>query len=326
MHRIVIYLKSTDIRIGVKILNYIKTRIGVKILNYIKTVCILLILLSFSVVTTANDTLTAFFPTTEGSFWVYGDREGNEFTRTSTEQKNIAGEIFHTFSYEPAIEGWEKYNYLLHPFMYQVDTEWIRFYVENEIESTIKSKLKKRLDEIAAELRQKYTDQLPPGISLDVDYTIEPTAQDTLYFLPSTLNNREKWITTQVSVRIQISMNIKGTEINIPEANKSLSLTMKISETGERIGKESVKTAVGTFENCLKIEYRTKTTSSKNTESDIQQELTDQSPKDKITTIWLAPNVGIVKLMSSIVDSEEVETVELKSFKIESPETVNLDK
>ncbi len=295
-------------------------------MNYIKTVCILLILLSFSVVITASDTLTEFFPTTEGSFWVYVDQEGNEFTRTSTEQKNIAGEIFHTYSYEPVIEDWEKYNYLLHPFMYQVDTEWIRFYVANGIESAIKSKLKKRLDEIAAELRQKYTDQLPPGISLDVNYTIEPTAQDTLYFLPSTLNNKEKWITTQVSVSIQISMNIKGTEINIPEANKSVSLTMKLSETGELIGKESVKTAAGTFENCLKIEYRTKTTSSKNVESDIKQGLTDQQPKDKITTLWLAPNVGIVQLISTIADSEEVETVELKSYKIESPETVNLDK
>ncbi len=286
----------------------------------------MLILLSFSVVITASDTVTEFFPTTEGSFWVYVDQEGNEFTRTSTEQKNIAGEVFHTFSYEPVMEDWEKYNYLLHPFMYQVDTEWIRFYVANEIESAIKSKLKKRLDEIAAELRQKYTDQLPAGISLDVDYTIEPTAQDTFYFLPSTLNNEEKWIATQVSVRIQILMNVKGTEINIPEANKSLSLTMKLSETGERIGKESVKTAAGTFEDCLKIEYRTKTTSSKNTVSDINQGLTDEQPKDKITTLWLAPDVGIVKLMSSIADSEAVETVELKSYKIESPETVNLDK
>lgn len=286
----------------------------------------MLILLSFSVVITASDTVTEFFPTTEGSFWVYVDQEGNEFTRTSTEQKNIAGEVFHTFSYEPVMEDWEKYNYLLHPFMYQVDTEWIRFYVANEIESAIKSKLKKRLDEIAAELRQKYTDQLPAGISLDVDYTIEPTAQDTFYFLPSTLNNEEKWIATQVSVRIQILMNVKGTEINIPEANKSLSLTMKLSETGERIGKESVKTAAGTFEDCLKIEYRTKTTSSKNAASDIQQGLTDEQPKDKITTLWLAPDVGIVKLMSSIADSEAVETVELKSYKIESPETVNLDK
>lgn len=273
-----------------------------------------------------SDTLTDYFPTTEGSFWVYVDQEGNEFTRTSTEQKNMAGEIFHTFSYEPVMEDWEKYNYLLHPFMYQVDTEGIKFYVADEIENAIKSKLKKRLDEITAELRQKYTDQLPDGISLDVDYTIEPTAQATLYFLPSTLNSKEKWTTTQVSVRIQISMNIKGTEINIPEANKSLSLTMKLSETGDIIGKESVKTAAGTFEDCLKIEYRTKTTSSKNTVSEIKQGLTEEQPKDKITTLWLAPDVGIVKLMSSIADSEAVETVELKSYKIESPETVNLDK
>lgn len=290
----------------------------------------MLILLSFSVVITAGDTVTEFFPTTEGSFWVYVDQEGNEFTRTSTEQKDITGEKYRAFNYEPPIEDWEKYNYLLHPFLYQIDEEWIRFYVANEIESAIKSKLKKRLDEIVAELRQKYTDQLPPGISLDVEYNIEPTAQDTLYFLPSTLNSEEKWITTQVSVRIQISMNIKGTEINIPEANKSVSLTMKLSETGQLIGKESVKTAAGTFENCLKIEYRTETTSSKNVESDIKQGLADQSPKDKITTLWLAPNVGIVQLTSSLADSEEVENseevekIELKSYKIESPETVNL--
>lgn len=277
-------------------------------------------------VSISSDTLTDYFPTTEGSFWVYVDQEGNEFTRTSTEQKNMAGEIYHTFSYEPVIEDWEKYNYLLLPVLYQVDTEGIKFYVADEIETAIKSKFKKRLDEIAAELRQKYNDQLPVGISLDVDYTIEPTAQATLYFLPSTLNNKEKWLTTQISVRIQISMNIKGTDINIPEANKSLSLTMKLSETGDLIGKESVKTAAGTFEDCLKIEYRTKTTSSKNAISDIKQGLTDEQPKDKITTVWLAPNVGIVQLNTTIENSEEVETIELKSYKIESPETVKLGK
>lgn len=300
-------------------------RIWSEILNYFKTVCIVIIL-SFNVVSISSDTLTDYFPTTEGSFWVYVDQESNEFKRTSTEQKNMAGEVYHTFSYKPTIEDWEKYNYLLLPVLYQVDTEGIKFYVADEIENAIKSKLKKRLDEITAELRQKYTDQLPDGISLDVDYTIEPTAQATLYFLPSTLKNNEKWTTTQVSVRIQISMNIKGTEINIPEANKSLSLTMKLSETGDIIGKESVKTAAGTFEDCLKIEYRTKTTSSKNAISDIKQGLTEEQPKNKITTLWLAPDVGIVKLMSSIADSEAVETVELKSYKIESPETVNLGK
>ncbi len=293
-------------------------------MNYFRTFGIVLIILSFNVISIKSDTLTDYFPTTEGSFWVYVDQEGNEFTRTSTEQKNMGGETYHTFSYKPAIEDWEKYNYLLLPVLYQVDTEGIKFYVADEIESAIKSKLKKRLDEIAAELRQKYNDQLPDGISLDVDYAIQPTAQTTLYFLPSTLNSKEKWTTTQVNIRIQISMNIKGTEINIPEANTSLSLTMKLSETGEIVGKESVKTAAGTFEDCLKIEYRTKTTASKNAVSDIKQELTDEESKDKITTVWLAPNVGIVQLNTTIENTEEVETIELKSYKIESPETVNL--
>ena len=233
----------------------------------------------------------------------------------------MAGEIYHTFKYEPAIENWEKYNYLLLPVLYQVDTEGIKFYVADEIETAIKSKLKKRLDDIAAELRQKYTDQLPAGTSLEVDYTVKPTAQATLYFLPPTLNSKEKWTTTQVSVRIQISINIKGTEINIPEANKSLYLTMKLSETGTLIGKESVKTAAGTFEGCLKIEYQTNTTSSKNAISDIKQGLTDEQPKEKITTVWLAPNVGIVKLNTTIENSEEVKTIELKDYKIEPPLT-----
>ena len=297
-----------------------------KILNYIKTVCILLILLSFSVAITANDTVTEFFPTTMGSYWVYVDQDGTEFTRTATEQKNVAGDIFHTFSYDPVIVDWEKYNYLMHPVMYQVNTEGINFFVADEIENALKSKLKRRLDEIAAELRQKYTDQLPPGISLDIDYTVEPTAQETVYFLPLPINKKEKWTTTHVSVNIQISMDIKGTDINIPDTNKSLSFTIKISETGNIVGKESVKTATETYEDCLKIEYRTKTTSSKNVEADMQQGLTDTSTRDKITTLWLAPNVGIVKLMSAIEGSDKVNTIELKSYVIASSETANLDK
>ena len=282
-------------------------------------------LLGFSVVIIANDTVTAYFPTTEGSFWVYVDQDGNEFKRTSTKEINIEGEIYRAFRYEPAIEDWERYNYLLRPFLYQVDAEWITFYVADEIENALKSRLKKRLEEIIAELRQQYTDQLPDSVTLDFDYTIEPTAKDTLYFLPSPINSKEKWTTTQVSVRIEISMDIKGTEINIPAENKLLSITMRLSETGDFLGQESVKTAAGTFADCLKIEYKTKTTLSKNVVSDIKKGLTDQSPKDKITTLWLAPNVGIVKLMSTVEGSEEVEIIELKSYEIESSETVNLD-
>lgn len=293
-------------------------------MNYIRTVCTVLILFCFSIALIANESATTYFPTTEGSFWVYEDQDGNEFKRISVKKKDFGSEIFHTFKYEPIIDDWGKYNYLLHPFLYQVGEEWITFFVGDEIEKAIKSTLSKRLDEIVAELRQEYTDQLPSGITIDFHPTIEPTAQDALYLFPISINSKQTWTATQVSVKVNISMDIKGTQINIPNENKLFSMTMNLSETGKFLERESVETEAGTFDNCLKIEYRTKTISTTNVNSENKQLLPTQTPKDKITTLWLAPNVGIVKLVSAKENSKEVDTVVLKQYEIKTPESDNV--
>ena len=270
---------------------------------------------------TANDEATDYFPATEGSFWVYEDQDGNEFKRVSVKEIDVEGEIFRAFKYEPAMKDWEKYNYLLHPFLYQVSEEWITFIVGDEIENAVKSSLRKRLDEIVAELRQKYTDQLPSGITIDFNSTIEPNAQDAFYFFPIPLNSKKNWTTTQISVKVELSLDIKGTQINIPKENKMFSMTMNISETAKFLEQESVVTAAGTFDKCLKIEYRTKTIPTANDTSKTKQLLTSQTPKDKITTLWLARNVGIVKLVSTKENSNELHTVELKQYEINATET-----
>lgn len=294
---------------------------GDRILNYLRLVCTVLILFCFSVGLIANETATKYFPTSEGSFWVYEDQDGNEFKRTSIKKVIVGDEIYHAFEYEPTIDDWGKYNYLLQPYLYQVGEEWITFFVADEIENAVKSTLSKRLDEIDAELRQKYTEQLPSGITIDFNRTIKPTAQDVLYLFPISINSKQNWMVTQVSVKVDISMDIKGAQINIPNENKLFSMTMNVSETGKFLERESVETDSETYENCLKIEFRTKTSSTTNATSENKQLLPTQTPKDKITTLWLAPNVGIVKLESTKENSKEVNTVVLKRYEIKTAES-----
>ena len=63
-----------------------------------------------------------------------------------------------------------------------------------------------------------------------------------------------------------------------------------IMETGIVKGTETVVAAAGTFEDCLKVEYRTETTAVFDPPPDEMD-----PPGEIVTTVWFAPNVGIVK-------------------------------
>ena len=77
-----------------------------------------------------------------------------------------------------------------------------------------------------------------------------------------------------------------------------------------------------TFEDCLKIEYRTKTTADTNLSPEIKQQLLiEQLTNESVRTLWLAPNVGIVKFKSENENSDDVASLELKKYEIKSDES-----
>ncbi|MDE0636410.1 MAG: hypothetical protein OXI43_11235 [Candidatus Poribacteria bacterium] len=290
-----------------------------------KTVSVvtLMILFSLSVTLLANEWATYYFPGKVGSSWVYEDQDGNELTRYAVEEKNVEGNTFRAFEYEPEIDDWEKYMYAVQPFLYQVGDEWVAFYVGDDIENATESILSKKLDETLAIIRQQTAGQLPPGVTIDFDYTIDPKAQDYFYLFPTPVAYNEEWVAMELDVKVGMTMDIQGAPVEIPAALKTVSSTTNVVETGNVVGKETVETEAGTFEECLKIEYRTKTTVDTELPPEYKQLLPEQQTNESVSTLWLAPNVGIVKFKSEQENSDEVKTLELKSYEIQSDGSEN---
>lgn len=272
-----------------------------------------------------NDTAKVYLPDTLGSSWVYVDQDGNEFTRFAVEEKTIDGDIYRAYNYEPAIEDWEEFRYHIQPFLYQVAEEWVTFYVGKNIEQATKSVFGKRLEEIIAELRKQTAIKLPSGITIDFKHTVEPKSKDFFYILPTKVTLKQDWVAMQLDVNLKITMNIKGAPVDVSNELKTISSTINVVEKGNIIGKENVKTVAGTFKDCLKIEYRSITTTKTSAASEIKQLLPEQKPYKTTTTLWLAPNVGIVKFTSEKEQSDEKTTIELKSYEIKSNESDNSD-
>lgn len=288
-----------------------------------RSIFVLLLIFGLGVPLLANEWATYYFPDKVGSSWIYEDQDGNELTRYAVKEKNVEGNTFRAFEYEPEIDDWEKYMYAVQPFLYQVGDEWVAFYVGDDIENATESILSKKLDETLAIIRQQTAGQLPPGVTIDFDYTIEPKAQDYFYLFPTPVAYNEEWVAMELDVKVGMTMDIQGAPVEIPAALKTVSSTTNVVETGNVIGKETVETEAGTFEECLKIEYRTKTTVDTELPPEYKQLLPEQQTNESVSTLWLAPNVGIVKFESEQENSDEVKTLELKSYEIQSDESEN---
>ena len=257
-----------------------------------------------------------YFPDSIGSTWVYVDQDGNTLTRSAVEEKNVDGTTYRAFSYQPELQDLEQYQYLMHPFLYNVGEKWVALYVGDDIETATKSILSKRLDETIASMRLLIAEQLPPGITIDFDYTVNPTAQDYFYLFPIPITYNEEWIAMELVVKVNMSMDINGAAVEPPAELKSIISTTNFEERGKVIGKETVETQAGKFNDCIKIEYKTLTATDTTLPPQIKQLIPIQEMQESVSTLWLAPNVGIVKYISNSENTDEVTSFELKSYEI----------
>ncbi len=256
---------------------------------------------------TSNAQSPNYFPGTLGSFWVYEDQDGNELTRKAIEGEEIAGETLSAFSYEPIIENWTDYHRYIHPSLYQSSEKGVSFAIGNQIEKAIKARLSKEVDTVITKHKEEDS-------SFELDYNAEVEAQDKFLFLPVITTKQEEWEAGNINAKITTEFG---------EAN------FNFIETGQILGTETVKTSVGTFKDCLKVEYRTETILKISPpDEDIG------SPGESITTLWLAPNVGVVKVHQKVEDmllkamldlklpsAATVRTLELKKYEIKSADT-----
>ena len=154
----------------------------------------------------------------------------------------------------------------------------------------------------------------------DLFYEIDIKTQDQFYVLPTPVTFNEKWDATRIKAKVTIRID----SLRDPE---KVTLEFTIVETGKVLGMESVETPAGTFEDCLKIEYQTKT--------EVKVSPSDQGQinqsGESVTTLWVCPNVGIVKfhqetedILLKVIPQPQVEaatmvkTLELKKYEVKS--------
>ena len=283
-------------------------------LKKIQSVFVFLFVLSCSTTLMANETAKTYFPGTFGSYCVYEDQDGNELTRTVDEGEEIAGETYNIFIYEPDIEDWANYAYHFLPSLYSVSDESITCLISEEIEKATKARLIKEMEAFTEMAKKSVEDNPPPdapNLSFDINYDVEVDAQDHFSLLATTATSNEKWDTTEIKAKVSMQYEIKGVPEGFLGAEEipKIIFDFNIAETGNILGTETVETQAGTFENCLKIEYRTATTMAV---TPLEQHSMSNPPGESVTTLWLAPNVGIVKF------NQEAEDIFMKT--IPSPE------
>lgn len=291
---------------------------------------ILALLLVFGCTTTVmgktgNEWADYYFPDALGSYWVYEDHNGDELTRYAIEPDEIDGVTYRAFTYDPGLEDWVDFEHYIHPYYYQVGDDWVAYFVGAEVENAVKASTIEQADEALVFLRQGMQEQIPEGmnISVDINYEVDVKSQDYFYLLPTPATFNEEWTAIEVNVTLTLNIEIKGLPIEVAgDANQSLTSYTTYVEIGNVTGTETVETDAGTFEDCLVIEYRTDAS----TETAMSIELPEQPGVQEqkgtsLTTVWLAPNVGIVKLTQEHEHDEAsaalgLEPPEDKSFEL----------
>ena len=281
-------------------------------LKRFRVVLSLLLIFGFSTTLLAQKGKDIYFPHVPGSYWVYADQDGNELTRSAVEKKEIEGEMYSSFNYEPTLEDWINYDYHIHPNFHKVGEEKVTFLVGDEAQKAVKVRLTKEMETFRTAFRVTM-------LGFDLLYDIETEVGDSFYVLPTSITFNEKWDATQIKAKVTMRSDP-------PQDPEEIILEFTIVETGNVVGTENVETPSGTFEDCLKIEYRT--------ETKVETSPPDQAPNppgESVTTLWVAPNVGIVKFHQKTEDillkiiplpglkaSTTVRTLELKKYEIKS--------
>ena len=296
--------------------------------------CILATLLLFGLSATlmGNEWANYYFPDAPGSYWVYENQNGDELTRYAIEPEEIDGEFYRAFSYDPALEDWADFEHYVHPYFYQVGADWVAFFVGAEIENALKAATMKQMEEALVLIRQTLQEQMPDGLNItfDLDYDVEVESQDYFYFLPTPATFGEEWTAIEINVVLTMTIDLQGMPVEIPGGStQTVKTYTTLTETGNVTGTETVETEAGTFEDCLVIEYRTDALTETATSVEVPQPEGPQEQQDvTLTTLWLAPNVGIVKFEHQHEASPENEemglampedqTLELISYEIKS--------
>ena len=286
---------------------------GEGIVSMLKKLCLTLVFflfLCFSLAIFGNESATTYFPGSVGSYWVYVDQDGNEITRESVEDKVVPAQTFHAFSYEPAVEEWFDYIPHFQPDRFRVDDGGVTLHNSNDIGKFIKARLTKEIEMLIL---------MDPPEDVELEYEVTSDVSERSLFLPLPIELNEEWDTSKILATLELNVN----DPSDTDDNR-MTFDFSVVESGAVVNTETVETPAGTFEDCIKIEYRT--------ETELIVPLAhfkENPPGEMVTTLWLAPNVGIVKchremedmLLKTMPNDEipfttTINTLELKKYEI----------
>ncbi len=206
-----------------------------------------------------------YYPDTIGSRWVYRNPSGFEWAREVTGKRAIGDQVYHVFSYNPPLEDPE-FDFLTTP-SYRVTRNYVQFFVGGEINQSVRKNLSENLEELFAE-------------SGDVKVNVNAAAKNNLTFFRIPPAPGQKWDV--------LNMRISGSVIFRDLGNQRLNFEINWVITGMVVRREKVETVAGTFPDSFKVQYSTKVTTTAEGEED--------STTEELETVWLAPEVGMVKI------------------------------
>ena len=290
-------------------------------LKRFRSICLLLLIFGFSATLMGNEWANYYFPDAVGSYWTYEDQDGEALTRYAIAPEEIDGETYRAFSYDPPLENWEDYKSHIYPFYYQVSNDWIAVFNGDEIENAMKAMVTNKLEEgFLQPLKEQLNQIIPPGVTFEISTSFEAEAQDYFYLLPTPATFNEEWNSMSAQGKFVIRIDLAGDPNEIPPGGALVfTFNFDILEIGTVTTTETVETPAGTFEDCLKIEFQAEMEMTleiippmENTES----MLPDNSKF--FTTIWLAPNVGIVKIAQGSENNDDEKFFELTEYEIKT--------
>ena len=226
-----------------------------------------------SVITPTETDLPDYFPNTIGSRWAYRNSNGFEWAREVTDTRFISGNTYHVFAYDPPLEN-PPFDYLRTP-SYRTTIIGVFFFVGGEINQSVQTSLKEFYEALFAD-------------SGNVKVNVNTSSKSDLTFFRLPPIRGKKWEV--------INMKIVGNIVFQDFGNFQIPFEMNWVVTGVVEREETVETPAGVFENSFKIQYDSKLTTIVEGEEETDRELTD--------IVWIAPEVGIVKIQSDDVVAE----------------------
>lgn len=217
-----------------------------------------------------------YYPDTIGSRWVYRNPNGFQWAREVTGKRAIGDKVYHVFAYDPPLEDPE-FDFHTTP-SYRVTRNYVQFFVGGEINQSVRKNLSANLEELFAE-------------SGDVKVTVNAASKNDLTFFRIPPSPGQKWDV--------LNMQISG-RINFTDLNQRLDFKINWVIKGLVVRREAVTTPAGTFPDSFKVQYSTKVTTTVEGEK-------EEGTAEELETVWLAPEIGMVKIETENGVTELVE-------------------